>query len=225
MLRRVLALTSAMLIVCLCGCADSLPATETTQYDEYMTTTVVLPETTVEITTEEAVATEAATTLPEETTQEQTTQPPVTEALTTQIMPEESTSAQAEETTTAVVFTEVDLSVSMPEKNGTMVTDTSYDNKYIRIVCDKRGIDKELLVAVYAVPESGQNYVFEFYDVEDFTAENIRRVFLIDSDGAITGVAATKSSERENVSAVENWFCMNVLIKELIFPAVSDNIV
>lgn len=120
---------------------------------------------------------------------------------------------------------EITLDISMPEKNGTMMTDCDKDNKYIKIVCKKRGIDSGLLVAVFSVPESGQNYVFEYKDEDGRTADDIRRVYLIDSNGKITGVAAVSASEKENISAVENWFCMNVLIKEVIYPAIKDKIV
>lgn len=119
---------------------------------------------------------------------------------------------------------EIELNISMPEKNGTMVTDTSADNKFIEIVNSEKKIDKSLLVAVYAVPESGQNYVFEFYNAKGRSADDIRRVYLIDKNGKITGVAATDSSERVGIGSMENWFSMNVLIKEVIYPAVKDNI-
>lgn len=131
------------------------------------------------------------------------------------------TSTSKSENTTAE---EVELNISMPEKNGTMVTDASADNKFIEIVNSEKKIDKSLLVAVYAVPESGQNYVFEFYNAKGRTADDIRRVYLIDKNGKITGVAATDSSERVGIGSMENWFSMNVLIKEVIYPAIKDNI-
>ncbi len=142
---------------------------------------------------------------------------------------EENTGAQEvtsteEKTTVQQPSDEIELSISMPDKNGTMVTDKNSENEFIRIVNKEKGIAAELLVAVYSVPESGQNYVFEFYDENDFSSENIRRVYLIDMSGNITSVTATESSERENISPVENWFCMNVLIKEIIYPAVSEGV-
>ncbi len=134
-------------------------------------------------------------------------------------------SSQPENTTaSSVVIPEVDLSISMPEKNGTMVTDSSTSNKFIQIVHKNRKISTDMLIAVFSVPESGQNYVFEYKTAESREADNIRRVYLIDSSGKITGVAAADSSEKENVTSVENWFCMNVLIKEIIYPAIEDDI-
>ena len=68
--------------------------------------------------------------------------------------------------------------------------------------------------------------IFEFSasGTENRTADNIRRVYLIDSSGKITYVSAASSSEAENVSVVENWFNMNVLIKGMIFPAIEDQL-
>ncbi|MBR3767971.1 MAG: hypothetical protein IKL10_07010 [Clostridia bacterium] len=143
--------------------------------------------------------------------------------------PEVTTSVQEKETVSSETVgessvTEIDLTITMPEKNGDMYTDKSSDNKYIRIVCDERGLEPQLLVAVFAVPESGQNYVFEFNDEAGRDVDDIRRVYLINSDGKISGVAASNGAEKEKVSSVENWFCMNVLIKEIIYPAVEKDV-
>ena len=122
---------------------------------------------------------------------------------------------------TTAAQSELDLSITLPEANGTMEVSTDSSNNLIRTVSATRGIDDSLLVAVYSVPESGQNYVFEFYEGER-SAENLRRVYLLDSAGKITSVAASVSAERENLSVTENWFCMSVLIKGMILPAVQD---
>ena len=116
---------------------------------------------------------------------------------------------------------EIDLSIQLPEANGKMEVSTDPGNVFISAVRSARGIDPSLLAAVYSVPESGQNYVFEFKSAER-SAENLRRVYLLQADGAILSVAASNSAERENLSATENWFCMNVLIKNMVFPAVKD---
>ena len=224
-MKKAAALISVLNVLCLCGCTVTLPEITTAHEDgqEFQTTEIV-----IEITEEYTTFAEATTALQEETSGSvETTVEETTVETTAEMTTQEITTAVPDTTvaaSTTQVTTEVDLSVSMPEKNGTMETDASADNKYIKIVCNKKKIDARLLYAVYAVPESGQNYVFEFYSADKFTADNIRRVYLIDSEGNISGVAAVKSTERENVSAVENWFCMNVLIKEIIFPAVSGDI-
>lgn len=134
---------------------------------------------------------------------------------------EEVTSAESAETTESAM-TEIDLTIEMPDKNGTMVVDTSSDNKFVKEVNKSRKIGSDKLVAVYSVPESGQNYVFEFKDAKGRKVDDLRRVYLLDENCKITGVAASSSTEKEGISSVENWFCMNVLIKEMIFPAVAE---
>lgn len=119
------------------------------------------------------------------------------------------------------IVSKVDLSIAMPDANGKMQVDNSAENRFIAKVSKERGIDASLLAAVYSVPESGQNYVFEFTSASGRDVQNIRRVFLLDAAANITSVAAVNTSEREGISSTENWFCMNVLIKKVVFPAIS----
>ena len=223
-MKKVIFAVSLLAVILLGGCTLSLPDISTTSaYEyEYRTTVPQVPEETSaqpsvpEETTSDLSAGE--TTLPAEITTEVVTQAPI---------PEETTAAEpASDVVTEPVSIppEMDLSISMPEKNGTMVTDKSADNKFIKLISDERRIDSSLLVAVYAVPESGQNYVFQFSDEVTRTADSLKKVYLIDAEGNITGVAASDSSAKENLSTVENWFCMNVLIKGVIFPAMEKDI-
>ncbi len=165
------------------------------------------------------------------TTEPSTTQPAPTEPLTTipvTAAPETTTApvTSAPDTTapTAAESTTVDLTIELPEANGTMEVDTSPDNKFIAAVASQKKTDTSLLAAVYSVPESGQNYVFEFYDADGRTKDDLRRVYLMDDACHITGVAAAKSSEKVNVSSTENWFCFNVLIKGVIFDAIAEDL-
>lgn len=181
----------------------------------------------VEATTQETTAQETTASAPQTTAPVETT----TFAPQTTLLPEtttqtETTTQKNPETTSFAPSSDITLNMSVPEANGTMEVDLSEDNEYIQIVVSERDIDSELLVAVYSVPESGQNYVFEFSaaGAENRTAENIRRVYLIDSSGKIAYVSAASSSEAENVSVVENWFNMTVLIKGMIFPAIEEHL-
>lgn len=148
------------------------------------------------------------------------TEPKTTSA--SEITEQEQTVAQVQTTAAPQELTQVDLNITMPEANGKMQVETSPSNKYIAAIADEEGIDEAFLAAVFSVPESGQNYVFEFKSKNLRSADNIRRVYLLDSACKIISVAASDSSERKNISATENWFCMNVLIKKVIFPAVED---
>lgn len=154
-----------------------------------------------------------ATTAPVPTTEIPTTEVPMTlppEVPTTDVLP---TDAQGR----------IDLHVELPDANGTMVVSTERTNPYIVLVSTQRSLPVERLVAVYTVPQTGQNYVFEF-NAGARTVENLRRVYLIDRNDQIDSVAATDWNEAENVSQTENWFCMNVLIKNMIFPKIAGEI-
>lgn len=156
---------------------------------------------------------ETAPSLPVPTTEVPTTEIPVTlppEVPTTDVLP---TDAQGR----------IDLHVELPDANGTMVVSTERTNPYIALVSAQRSLPVERLVAVYTVPQTGQNYVFEF-NAGARTVENLRRVYLIDRNDQIDSVAATDWNEAENVSQTENWFCMNVLIKNMIFPKIAGEI-
>ena len=118
----------------------------------------------------------------------------------------------------------VELPVSLPAPNGTMVVSTDPGHHLIRAVSEARGVNVNLLAAVYSVPESGQNYVFEFTSASGRTVDDLRRVYLLDGNDKITSVAASSADERENVSATENWFCLNVLIKKMIFPKIEGEL-
>ena len=149
---------------------------------------------------------------------------------TTAIRPTETTPLEPMQTAapetgpSASAEGDVDLGIQLPDANGTMEVSLDPANSFIKAVHDARGIDAALLAAVYAVPESGQNYVLEFNSAGKRTADNLRRVYLLKADGSIASVAAAKNSERENLSATENWFCMNVLIKSMVMNAVADKL-
>ena len=186
---------AALLLLC-AGCKKNSGSIfdHTTPYEPPLTETTAAPET------------EAPS---ESAPQDETTAPAVAP----------QTEAPASET--APPETGVDLSIEMPAANGTMQVSTDPENEYIRLIRDARGLDPSLLAAVFTVPQTGQNYVFEFAGAAR-TADDIRRVYLIDETGAVKSVAAADAAERENISVTENWFCMNVLIKGVVFPAVRD---
>lgn len=210
-MKRIALLTIVVLVVCFSSCRIDLPEITTDGGTEEVSSEESTQHMNNETTSEDA-ASEATTSSDVDTTHQQTDDTSVSDN-------------SADETTTQLfeISSELEEVISMPEKNGTMVTDSKASNKYIKIINKERKIDTSLLVAVYSVPESGQNYVFEFYNSEERTKDNIRRVYLINNKGKIESVAAADASEKENISSAENWFCMNVLIKEVIFPAVEND--
>jgi|LSQX01.3.fsa_nt_gb hypothetical protein len=137
----------------------------------------------------------------------------ITEADTATILNDESQT----ETTTIPLTSPIRLEYG----KGNMYFDSSPENKFIQKIVDERNIDEKLCVSVFALPDEGLNYVLEFSDLS-FTFDDLRRVYLIDINGNLDSVAAKDSSERENVTAVENNICMNVLIKQGVFPCIEQ---
>ena len=186
-MKKAAVILTAVITAFLGGCTvyEITEATTAEESREAETTAivVVVPDATEAIATEMsdvavtgAGDTEETTVLPEETSAEQTTAAEEKITAGEKTTAEEKTTKKEEKTTkedktTANSFEEVELSISMPEKNGTMVTDDSPNNQYIKIVNKEKKINKDLLLAVYSVPESGQNYVFEFYDAENSDAD------------------------------------------------------
>ena len=182
------------------------------------------------VTEEPASVSEETTTVPAETTTSAETSSAVqSEPATTMILvtltaqQTVSQTVPATEPTSAVTEpSSVDLSIAMPEANATMKVDKSPSNRFVCAVSSSYGIDAARLAAVVSVPDNGQNYVFEFSSPDARGADDIVRVFLLDSACSINSIAAAESSQRKNISQTENWFCMNVLIKGVIYPAIKD---
>ena len=229
----------ALLLLSAASCAtakESLPTEEYSYYYNENETTappVTLPPASSAAPTTLPPVSEASTAMPP-VSEVPTTLPPVSEVPTT-LSPatvpttETPVPSSAVPTSSAGEFStdengNIDLHVELPDANGTMVVSTEKSNAYIRIVSEQRGLNTNLLIAVYTVPQTWQNYVVEFKNAESRTADGIRRVYLIDQNDKIVSVAAAADAEKENCSTTENWFCMNVLIKKMIFPKIEPEI-
>ena len=228
------AIAVVMAALALCGCSFFVPeleldASDTVSDYTYYTSPPYTAAPTSEYTSADAVVPGTDVTSSVPATGAAVTTYPYTQT-TAALHPTETTVLVPQSTaapTTGVPTTaegEIDLSIRLPDANGTMEVSLDPSNKFIKAVHDARGIDNSLLAAVYSVPESGQNYVFEFSSAGKRTADDLRRVYLLTADGAVASVAAARNAERENLSSTENWFCMNVLIKGMVFKAVEDRL-
>ncbi len=121
--------------VCSCGKTEDNSSLSTTEEStEYITT---LPQTQNET---QSVTITAPTEKPTETT---TKKPTPTKAPSTE-------SRQISTTGTSL------------QKTGDMAFSDSADNRYIKAIADKYGVDSSLLVAIYTVPENDSNMVLQF---------------------------------------------------------------
>ena len=82
------------------------------------------------------------------------------------------------------------------------------DNEFIKIIVEKYGVDAKNLVAIYAVPDKGNNFVLEFNGKTDSNGsvikspDTLKRVHQIDKDrnvktatGTITGNVGVNYAE------------------------------
>jgi cobalamin biosynthesis Mg chelatase CobN len=235
--KLIISLLAASLLMGLCACGKKTENEQTSEpalsdYGEYsysyssdttaetQTEGTTAAQTTTEVQTE--VITVIVTSAVQQSTSQKKVQPSKAETTTVKASSGTTSVQNANGNKSTESATSVDLSIEMPSSNGQMTVDTSPNNKFTQIVHKDRQIDTGYLIAVYSLPDTGQNYVLEFTSTTDFTADTLRRVFLIGTNGKISSVAAKSSSERENVSSMENWFCMNVLIKKMLLPAIQN---
>lgn len=152
-----------------------------------------------------AVSTEAQTTAPTETA-----------------VPEAS-SAEATEQTTEPFTIE---GLEPLTKTGDNILSDSKNNEFIKIVSEKYGIEPEKLVAIYAVPDKGNNFVLEFSGETDSEGNIIKspdtlyRIHLVDLKRSVK-TATGKISGNKGVSYAEGLLTMR-MIKGLIMPQHAD---
>ena len=107
-------------------------------------------------------------------------------------------------------------------KNGDNILSDHHNNKYIKLVSEKFNVDKELLVAIYAEPDKGNNFVLEFSGKRDSdgnvikSPETLTKVYAIDKDKNIA-VATGKTTGNIGVSYAEGTLCFN-MIKTIVMP-------
>lgn len=107
-------------------------------------------------------------------------------------------------------------------KNGDNILSDHHNNKYIKLVSEKFNVDKELLVAIYAEPDQGNNFVLEFSGKRDSdgnvikSPETLTKVYAIDKEKNIA-VATGKTTGNIGVSYAEGTLCFN-MIKTIVMP-------
>ncbi len=154
-------------------------------------------------------------------------------------VPQESAAPIAAEPQTAPPETEAPapqttakegVAAQFTSENGSLLVDTSPENKFTRIISDQFDISPDLLTAIYAIPDTGQNYVMEWNGKKDASgklirnAETIRRCYLIDINGRVTDIAAADYSECVGMNRIENSFAMESLIKQMLIPQIEKAI-
>lgn len=107
-------------------------------------------------------------------------------------------------------------------KNGDNILSDHHNNKYIKLVSEKFGVDKELLVAIYSEPDTGNNFVLEFSGKRDEdgnvikSPDTLSKVYSIDKNKKIS-VATGKTTGNVGVSYAEGMLCFN-MVKTIVMP-------
>jgi flagellar basal body-associated protein FliL len=104
--------------------------------------------------------------------------------------------------------------------NGENKLSDHYENEFIQLVSDKYGVDTDLLVAVYSVPDTGTNFVLQFNGDKNLKGEYIKSpdtlevVYQIDLEKNIK-VATGKPTGNEGVSYAESVMCV-AMVKTIV---------
>ena len=111
-------------------------------------------------------------------------------------------------------------------KNGDNMLSDHYENQYIKMVAGEYGVDTDLLVAIYSVPDTGNNFVLEFSGKKDSAGniikspDTLKKVYQIDLDRNIK-VATANGVGNVGVSYAEGIFCFN-MVKTLVMEQYPD---
>ncbi len=111
-------------------------------------------------------------------------------------------------------------------KTGDNQISDSPDNEFIKLVVDEKGANAERLVAIYAIPDLGNNFVLEFDNKRDDNGEIIRspktlkRIYHIDKERNIT-VATGKPTGNEGVDYGTSLMTY-YLVTDVVMPEFPD---
>ncbi len=146
-------------IFSLCGCGAK---TEITPSESESYATTETPTTTITYNSEETmVAVIPSSTAP--TTTEVKKEPSTLNIPTTSTQPSTKKETAAPTTLEATI-----------QKTGEMAFSDSADNRYIKAISEKYGVNAQLLVALYTVPENDSNIVLQFDGSTDANGTLIR---------------------------------------------------
>ena len=143
------------------------------------------------------------------------------------------TTVTENETVTNVIADETnkkeDISVEGLEdftKTGDNQISVSPNNEFIKLIVNEKGVSAEKLVAIYAVPDLGNNFVLEFDNKRDENGNIIRspktlkRIYHINKERKIT-VATGKPTGNEGVDYGTSLMTY-YLVTDVVMPEFPD---
>ncbi|MBE6748816.1 MAG: hypothetical protein E7557_06255 [Ruminococcaceae bacterium] len=122
----------------------------------------------------------------------------------------------------AVLALSIDL-VELPEKTGDNLISDDPENEFIKLIAEEYDVDPEALVAIYAVPDKGNNFVLEFSKTSKGYSrkpKDLKKLYQIDLEKNIniatkTGIGCVGCSMGESI-------LMFSLVKTVIMPEFPD---
>lgn len=111
-------------------------------------------------------------------------------------------------------------------KTGDNMISDSPNNEFIKLIIDEKDVEAEYLVAIYAVPDLGNNFVLEFDDKRDNDGNVIRspktlkRIYHINKERNIT-VATGKPTGNEGVDYGTSLMTY-YLVTDVVMPEYPD---
>ena len=195
-LIKVLAVIFVLLL--LCGCGKKEDASDSTA-QSYITTE---PQTTVvyNFHTEEMIISAPETNvIPSQIPESVTASEVTTQEQVSILTPVTNTPIQSAQNETTAETTE-----KVYEKTGEMAFSDKADNKFIKAIAGKYGVDPKNLVALYTVPENNGNMVLQFNGTTDGDGKLIRNkntlvaIYTIDKD--LNSKRASKDSNLNEYS-------------------------
>lgn len=133
-----------------------------------------------------------------------------------------------EPTTQSSTFTAGGQTYTVPEKSGDMIFTDDANNKFIRAVVDKYGVDAKLLAGIYANPASDSNFIWQFNGKTDANGKLIRNpdtlkyVYIITAD-CKTVARAGGLVGNDGMSAASGYLMMQTA-KKMMIPQVQDKL-
>ena len=114
--------------------------------------------------------------------------------------------------------------VVIPDKNGDNYLSDDPNNEFIRLIASTYNVDKNALVAIYSVPDSGTNYVLQFKkslfgSTYEKSPKNLYRVYHIGlaPERTISYTEGKLLTGNHNCSGAEGMLVFN-LVKTEVMP-------
>lgn len=137
--------------------------------------------------------------------------------------PEKATSAETTEYDPIAAYENL-------EKKGDAYASADPNNKHIKKIADKYGVDPALLVVLYSEPKSGENvgtnFILEFNGTKDKSGnyikspDTLKKVYHIDKEGNIS-VTQGKMTGNIGVSYADGMLVFN-MVKTILMPKYPD---